>query len=77
MDRGSWEAMVHGVTKSQTQLSDFRFLFPPLKGRICDCKIHLCGKKKKEDGQIGDYISIRTNILKMLFIIYFMNQGIF
>jgi len=26
MDRGPWEATVHGVTKSQTQLSDFTFL---------------------------------------------------
>ena len=23
MDRGAWQATVHGVTKSQTQLSDF------------------------------------------------------
>ena len=76
MDRGAWEAMVHGVTKSQTQLSDFYFLFPPLKGRFCNYKINLCGQKK-ENGQISDYISIRTNILQMLFIIYFMNQGIF
>ena len=22
MDRGAWQAMVHGITKSQTQLSD-------------------------------------------------------
>ena len=27
MDRGAWWAMVHGVTKSQTWLSDFPFLF--------------------------------------------------
>ena len=33
--------------------------------------------QKKEDGQIGDYILIRTHILQMLFIIYFMNQAIF
>ena len=26
MDRGAWQATVHGVTKSQTQLSDFHFL---------------------------------------------------
>ena len=26
MDRGAWRAIVHGVTKSQTQLSDFHFL---------------------------------------------------
>ena len=47
MDRGAWEAMVHGVTKSLTQLSDFYFLFPPLKGRFCNYKINLCGQKKK------------------------------
>ena len=26
MDRGAWQAIVHGVTKSQTQLSNFHFL---------------------------------------------------
>ena len=27
MDRGAWQATVHGVSKSQTQLSDFHFHF--------------------------------------------------
>ena len=27
MDRGAWWATVHGVSKSQTQLSDFTFTF--------------------------------------------------
>ena len=27
MDRGAWWAAVYGVTKSQTQLSDFPFTF--------------------------------------------------
>ena len=27
MGRGGWQATVHGVTKSQTQLSDFHYLF--------------------------------------------------
>ena len=27
MDRGAWQAAVHGVVKSQTQLSDFTFIF--------------------------------------------------
>ena len=27
MDRGAWEAAVHGVAKSRTQLSDFTFTF--------------------------------------------------
>ena len=26
MDRGAWQATVHGVRKSQTQLSDFHFI---------------------------------------------------
>ena len=27
MDRGAWQAAVHGVTKSRTQLGDFTFTF--------------------------------------------------
>ena len=27
MDRGAWKAAVHGVTKSQTRLSNFTFTF--------------------------------------------------
>ena len=27
MDRGAWWATVHGITKSQTRLSDFHFSF--------------------------------------------------
>ena len=27
MDRGAWEAAVHGVAKSRTQLSNFTFTF--------------------------------------------------
>ena len=26
IDRGAWRATIHGVTKSQTQLSDFHFI---------------------------------------------------
>ena len=28
MDRGAWWAIVHGVAKSRTQLSNFTFTFP-------------------------------------------------
>ena len=28
MDRGAWQATVHGVVKSWTRLSDFFFFFP-------------------------------------------------
>ena len=27
MDRAAWQATVHGITKSQTRLSDFHFHF--------------------------------------------------
>ena len=30
MDGGTWQATVHGVAKSQTQLSDFSFTFQSL-----------------------------------------------
>ena len=30
MDGGAWQATVHGVSKSQTQLSDFTFTFTQL-----------------------------------------------
>ena len=33
LDRGVWEATVHGVTKSGTQLSDFHFHFTPVLTR--------------------------------------------
>ena len=33
MDGGAWQATVHGVTKSQTQLSDFTFLLSWLLGK--------------------------------------------
>ena len=33
MDRGSWQVTVHGVTKSQTRLSNWHFHFSPLSER--------------------------------------------
>ena len=33
-DRGGWQATVHGVTKSQTALSDFDSPTPALAGRF-------------------------------------------
>ena len=33
-DRGSWQAIVHGVTKSQTQLSDLHFHFFPFYSKF-------------------------------------------
>ena len=44
MDRGAWQAVVHGVAKSQTQLSDFDFLdesYPAFLEHLL-CVRHLC-----------------------------------
>ena len=32
MDRGAWQAIVHGIPKSRTQLRDFTFLFKTKEG---------------------------------------------
>ena len=29
MDRGAWQATIHGVAKTQTRLNDFIVRFPP------------------------------------------------
>ena len=33
MDREAWRAAIHGITKSQTRLSDFTFLFSFMRWR--------------------------------------------
>ena len=35
MDREAWQAIIHGVTKSRTQLSNFHFHFSRKEGSIC------------------------------------------
>ena len=35
MDGGAWWATVHGVAKSQTQLSDFTFTYEKSKSQAC------------------------------------------
>ena len=40
MDRGAWQATVHGVSKSQARLSDFRFFFHISFRVVTLCLIH-------------------------------------
>ena len=44
MDRGAWRARIHGVTKSQTQLSNFHLTGPLILGHYprTDCKDKAC-----------------------------------
>ena len=37
MDRGAWRATVHGVTKSQTRLNDFTWLFSHFTVELTSC----------------------------------------
>ena len=38
-DRGAWKATVHGVTKSQTQLSNFTFTFSLILNFLIDQRL--------------------------------------
>ena len=40
MDKGAWQATVHGVAKSQTQLSD-KHLIPTVENSVCNSGFHL------------------------------------
>ena len=60
MDRGGWQATVHGVTKSQTALSDFHSPTPALAGRFFTtvppklCSAHFrFHKTSQHPGQVG------------------------
>ena len=39
MDGGAWQATVHGVPKSWTQLSDFTFTFQPVASNVCGIQV--------------------------------------
>ena len=46
MDGGAWQATVHGVTKSQTRLSDFTFVHKIIKYSLGGGQAERCGKWK-------------------------------
>ena len=45
IDRGAWQASVHGVTKSGTRLSDFHFIYIYMKKCLIK-NIDICINKK-------------------------------
>ena len=49
MDRGTWQVIVHGVTKSPTRLSDFYSLMAGIPGQ---------GKDKKGAGGVMDSLPV-------------------
>ena len=51
MDRGAWEATVHGITKSQTRLSDFPFFFSMVgQLHLSDFKTEISARRCKAVG---------------------------
>ena len=55
LGRGAWWAAVHGVTKSQTQLSDFTFTFPfhALEREIATNPVFLPGESQGRGSLVG------------------------
>ena len=60
MDRGAWWAAVHGVTKSQTQLSDFTFHFHALEKEMATHSSVL-GWRIPGTGEPGGPLSMGSN----------------
>ena len=55
MDRGAWRATVHGVAKSQTQLSSFTFTFHfhALEKEMATTPVFLPGESQGQRSLVG------------------------
>ena len=64
MDRGAWWAAVHGVTKSQTRLSDFPFTFhfPALEKKWQPTPVFLPGESQGRGSLVGCRLGGRTEL---------------
>ena len=62
MDRGAWWAVVYGVTKSQTRLSDFTFIFHfhALKKEMQPTPVFLPGESQGRGSLVGCHLWGRT-----------------
>ena len=50
MDRGAWQATVHGVAKSQTRLRDFHFDGATFTSQFSLCLVKLTHKSNHHNG---------------------------
>ena len=62
MDGGAWWAVVHGVTKSWTRLSDFTFTFhfPALEKEMATHSMFLPGESQGRGSLVGCRLRGRT-----------------
>ena len=62
MDRGAWQATVHGVAKSCTQLSDWAQVHQIVKLCVCVCSMH-CNMGNTEDSSLRMVASYSSHCL--------------
>ena len=64
MDRGAWQAAVHGVTKSQTRLSYFTFVFTFMHWRRKwqPTPVSLPGESQQQQSLVGCRLWGRTEL---------------
>ena len=60
MDGGAWQATVHGVSKSQTRLSDFTFTFMHWRRRWQPTPVFLPGESQGRESLVGCRLWGRT-----------------
>ena len=53
MDRGAWWAAVHGVARSQAQLSDFTFIFMHWRRKWQPTPVFLPGESQGRGSLVG------------------------
>ena len=65
MDRGSWWATVHGVTKSQTRMSDFQFhCFKPLDTIYLFLTLEIDSRITKFEAKSFEISSLCRSVIK-------------
>ena len=62
MDRGAWEAAVHGVAKSRTRLSDFTFTFLHWRRKWQPTPVFLPGASQGRGSLVGCRLWGRTEL---------------
>ena len=68
MDRGAWQAIVHGVTKSWTRLSDLFFfmVYESNKNFVCSCLLKYTENKMPKQEEVKSVLSFISYQQSML-----------
>ena len=63
MDIGAWRAIVHGVAKNQTQLSDYHFHFGDVRQPLCS-DIQNSSIESEPTPPVPRYMTLSSILLK-------------